>query len=98
IFKGPGYAADATIDRESGSYQMTESLHGAVAVMNDLHKGRDSGKVWSAVIDITALLTIFVSLTGVVLVLYIRRKRNSGVITAVAGTIVLLVFVAVAMR
>ncbi len=43
-FKGPGFAADAFITRESGEYQLSIARHGVVAIMNDLHKGRDSGR------------------------------------------------------
>ncbi|WP_145089433.1 PepSY-associated TM helix domain-containing protein [Anatilimnocola aggregata] len=88
IFKGPGYAADAYVDRATGEYQLTETVMGVVAVINDLHKGRDTGLVWSWVIDITALLMVFVSITGIVLIFYLKRKRWSGIITAVIGTIV----------
>ena len=42
-FKGPAYSADAFIDRESGHYTLTELDHGLIALMNDLHKGRDTG-------------------------------------------------------
>jgi len=87
MFKGPAYSADAYIDRESGEYQMTETVLGVVAVINDLHKGRDTGLVWSWVIDITAVLMVFVSITGIVLIFYLKRKRWSGIITAVVGTI-----------
>lgn len=87
IFKGPGYAADVFIDRESGKYTLTETLMGAVAIINDLHKGRDSGTAWSWVIDLTAILMVLVSLTGLVLIFYIKRRRRSGVVTAVVGTI-----------
>src|ERR1017187_8497515 len=48
-FKGPGYLADVSIDRDSGRYQLAETKLGAVAILNDLHKGRDSGKAWSLV-------------------------------------------------
>lgn len=34
------------------------------AVINDLHKGRDSGDTWQWLIDISAVLLAFVSLTG----------------------------------
>lgn len=91
LFKGPGYAADVFIDRATGSYSVTQAVMGLMAVMNDLHKGRDSGEVWSWVIDVTALLMVFVSITGFVLIFYLRRKRMSGVLTAVVGTIVLVV-------
>lgn len=87
LFKGPGYAADVIVDRATGKYSVTQTRMGAVAIINDLHKGRDSGWVWSLVIDVSALLTVFVSVTGVVLIFYLRRKRLSGIITAVVGTI-----------
>ena len=35
---------------------------GFVGVINDLHKGRDTGKVWSVVIDVAAILMSLVSL------------------------------------
>lgn len=87
IFKGPGYSADAYLNREDGTYQMTENVMGVVAVINDLHKGRDTGAAWSWVIDLSALVTVFVSITGTILIFYIKRKRWSGIITAVVGTI-----------
>jgi hypothetical protein len=87
VFKGPGYSADVVIDRETGSYQLTETALGAVAILNDLHKGRDTGASWAWVIDVSALLMVFVSVTGLVLIFYLRRRRWSGIITAVVGTI-----------
>ncbi len=53
-FKGPGYSADSFIDRDSGEYTLTELDHGLIALINDLHKGRDTGAVWSWVIDLSA--------------------------------------------
>jgi hypothetical protein len=46
-FKGPGYAADVVIERSSGQYRLTVTRMGLVAVLNDLHKGRDAGHVWA---------------------------------------------------
>lgn len=91
LFKGPGYSADVFVDRVTGAYTVTQTAMGLVAVMNDLHKGRDSGQVWSWVIDVTALLMVFTSVTGLVLLFYLRLKRFSGVVTAVVGTIVFIV-------
>lgn len=88
-FKGPGYSADAFIDRESGDYQLTEVRHGLVALINDLHKGRDTGPAWSWVIDISAALMTVVSLSGLVLLFYIKRRRALGLATALLGTVVL---------
>lgn len=87
-FKGPGYSADTFINRATGEYELTETRMGLVAVINDLHKGRDSGRAWSWVIDLSAGLMTVVSLTGLVLLLYIKRRRLSGLLSAVAGSVI----------
>jgi uncharacterized protein len=87
-FKGPGYAADAFVDRESGHYRLTETYHGFIAVINDLHKGRDTGPVWSVLIDVSAVLMTFISLTGLVLLFYLKLRRVPGLIVALIGTVV----------
>lgn len=87
-FKGPGYAADAFIDAATGVYQLDETKNGVVAVLNDLHKGRDSGKAWSIVIDISAVLLTLVSLTGLLLLFFVYKRRTSGLILAAAGAMV----------
>ena len=85
-FKGPGYTADVFFDRENGSYQLTEARMGTVALLNDLHKGRDSGKAWSAIIDFSAILLVLISVTGLVLLFYVKRRRATGLVLALAGT------------
>ena len=87
-WKGPGYAADAIIDRESGKYSLTVTTHGLVSILNDLHKGRDSGPAWSVLIDVTAILTTISALTGLVLLVLLRRKRLNGLLAALGGTLV----------
>jgi hypothetical protein len=88
-FKGPGYAADAFIDRESGHYNLTQTLHGFVAVINDLHKGRDTGPVWSAVIDISALVLTIISLTGLTLIFFLKLRRGPGLVVSLVGAAVI---------
>ena len=84
-FKGPGYSADTYINREDGSYSGSEIKSGFVAVMNDLHKGRDSGKGWAWLIDISAILMTLVSASGLVLILFIKKKKTNGLIIAAIG-------------
>lgn len=92
-FKAPGNSADAFLDRKTGAYTLTASYDGFVAVLNDLHKGRHSGPLWSWVIDLTAALMIFISVTGLILLLYFKRRRRAGIALAVIGA-VLAVFLA----
>jgi hypothetical protein len=87
VFKGPGYEADASIDRESGKYDLTVSRFGLIAVLNDLHKGRDSGGKWSAVIDFSAALMTLVSLTGLTLIFFLSKRRLFGLLTAVVAAL-----------
>lgn len=84
-FKGPGYIADALIDRRTGSYELSESRLGLVALANDLHKGRDTGSAWKIVIDVSAGLLAFISLSGLLLLYFIHKHRLAGVIVLLAG-------------
>ena len=84
-FKGPGYSADAFIDRESGKYDLTETRMGVAAVLNDLHKGRDSGKGWGWVIDTSAVLLTLISLTGLVILFFLAKRRVSGMVALAVG-------------
>jgi len=86
-FKGPGYSADGFADRRSGKYELNENRLGLVAIINDLHKGRDTGKVWSGVIDISAILMVLVSLSGLVLIFFLQKKLRSGLVALAIGTV-----------
>lgn len=86
-FKGPGYTADAFVERATGKYELTETRMGWVAVINDLHKGRDTGKSWSAIIDVSAGMMCLVSLSGLILILFLSKKRTTGLVAAVVGMV-----------
>jgi hypothetical protein len=94
-FKGPAYSCDAFIDREKGTYEVSEIKMGIVAVMNDLHKGRDSGKSWGWIIDISAIFLILVSLSGLILLFFIKKRRFSGLITGLIGLLICYLFYAI---
>jgi hypothetical protein len=92
-FKGPGYNADGIIDRSNGHYELTITKYGAVAIMNDLHKGRDSGKTWAWLIDVSALIMILVSLTGFLMLFQMKNKLiNAMMVTAFGAIIILVIF------
>lgn len=86
-FKGPAYTADIFIDRANGSYDLTETRMGLVALMNDLHKGRDSGTAWSFVIDVSAVLMTLVSISGLILIFYLQKRLLSGLLTLAGGAL-----------
>src|SRR5262249_34295673 len=87
-FKGPGYTADAFIDRPTGSYEITETRMGWGAVVNDLHKGRDAGRVWGKLIDAAAVFMTAGSGPGLTLIFFLAKWRRSGLIILGAGAVV----------
>lgn len=76
------------IQRETGAYEITEMQMGLTALINDLHKGRDTGPVWSVVIDVSAILMSVVSLSGLALIWFVRRRRVSGLVWAGVGALI----------
>lgn len=84
-YRAPGYSADVSVDRRSETYEVTEVRNGFLAVINDLHRGRDAGKAWGWLIDVSAVLLTLVSMTGLVILWFIYRRRASGLVIAAAG-------------
>jgi uncharacterized protein len=50
-------------------------------------RGQATGKVWSAVIDASAILLCLVSLTGLILIWFIHKRRTAGLTLAALGAI-----------
>jgi hypothetical protein len=84
-FRAAGYSADAFIDVRDGSYRLTTSYQGAVGVLNDLHRGRDAGSAWAWLIDASGIFLVFLSLTGLGLLFYLKKVRIKGLVVMTAG-------------
>lgn len=97
-FKGPGYEANAAIDMKKGSYELTVDSQGLIAVLNDLHKGRDTRSSWKWVIDVAGGFLALVSLSGLLLQFFLRKRRTRAYVTAVTGGLVLAVMTWLAVR
>jgi hypothetical protein len=59
---------------------------GVIAIMNDLHKGRDTGEAWSRLIDVGAGLMCLVSMSGLVLIFFLNKRRLSGLLALATGS------------
>jgi len=90
-FRAPGYSADAFIDMADGSYKLTVSYQGAVGVLNDLHRGRDAGNAWAWLIDVSGVFLVFLSLTGLGLLFYLKKVRIKGLVVMTAGAALVVV-------
>ncbi len=92
-FQGPGYTADAYIDRTTGNLQLSTNELGFVAMMNDLHKGRDTTASWRWLIDASAYFLIFISLSGLILLLYLKKRRIWGLLLLLLGFLMMFLFI-----
>ncbi|MGU3843637.1 PepSY-associated TM helix domain-containing protein, partial [Vibrio diabolicus] len=81
----------------TGAAEVETTHFGIVALLNDLHKGRNSGGIWKWFIDVTALLMVFFVLTGVCLLLPKKKTLRTSMQWMSFGTLLSLViyFVAV---
>jgi hypothetical protein len=71
----PGGDAWVSIDRETGAIEHEKTTRGAVSLLNDLHKGRNTGKAWAWFIDIFAAACVIFTVTGLILLQFHARAR-----------------------
>jgi hypothetical protein len=71
----PGGDAWMSIDRDDGTvaYELTD--RGWIAYLNDLHKGRHTGRAWSWFLDLFASAAIVFCLTGLLLLQLHATRR-----------------------
>jgi hypothetical protein len=84
-FKAPGYAADCFFQLADGSYRLTVAFQGTIGWLNDLHRGRDAGRTWAWLIDVSGVFLALLSVTGLGLLLYLRKLRLSALLTMLGG-------------
>jgi uncharacterized protein len=95
-FRGPGYAADVFFDPDAGTFDLSVVRQGAVGVLNDLHRGASTGSAWSWLIDIAGVFLAALSITGLGLLLYLKKFRVSALVVMAAGTVLFVVLVGLA--
>lgn len=71
----PGGDAWLAIDLTSGTLEYERIHRGLVAYLNDLHKGRHSGLVWSWFIDLLAIACVVFAITGLFLLKIHGKNR-----------------------
>lgn len=86
-FKEPGQVWDITLAKATGHVTARQEQYGAVALLNNLHRGRYTGPAWSLVIDFSAFLIVLACATGFVLWLALPRRRQLGIAFLAAGTV-----------
>lgn len=95
--ESPAGATDIFVTTDTGETEITQKPASTVSMLNDLHRGKNSGLGWSWLIDISAIIYIVLSLAGYILFLSIKTRLVTHlVLTAVSlAMIILLIWSAV---
>lgn len=83
----PAGFAFVSVDIEAGEMLLESGKGTWVALLNDLHKGRHSGAIWSWIIDLSAVLITVFSFTGLMILLQQQKRRSMGLVLTVFGTL-----------
>jgi hypothetical protein len=81
----PGGDAWVRFDREARQVEYEKTTRGSIALLNDLHKGRNTGLPWRIFIDVFAAACTVFSVTGLLLLQIHARRRISTWPLVVAG-------------
>lgn len=84
-FKRPAGYATAIVDFSANTAELELEFNGYLALLNDLHKGRNAGISWIVLIDVTAVACIIFALTGFWLMLKQPSRRSIGNSLAMLG-------------
>lgn len=89
-FAAPGARTIVTVSRADGRGQVEKETRGLLGKLDDLHKGLDSGNVWSGTIDVAASLLVISSVTGMVTLVALRARRRTGFAVCAFGVLTVL--------
>ncbi len=95
-YAGPGYSASVTFSLTDSTLTTTITQGDLLAVLNDIHKGRDTTTSWGWVIDAAAIFLLVITVTGVAIQILQRKRRRSSLITAGIASAVVVVLIWVA--
>ena len=75
------------VNRAERTADVETETRGLLGKLDYLHKGFDSGPLWSWIIDLAAMMLTLSALTGMVTLVAFRGRRRSGFIVAALGVI-----------
>jgi hypothetical protein len=83
--EGPKGSSDVIVNLATGEAEVTVKRARLIDTINELHRGKNSGAAWKAVIDVSAILILLLSVIGYVLFFSLRfRLRTSLILTGVS--------------
>ncbi|NQZ82919.1 MAG: PepSY-associated TM helix domain-containing protein [Colwellia sp.] len=89
--KKAGENTAITLDLASGELFFERTDYGLWALLNDLHKGRNTSAFWGWIIDITSVLCIVFAISGFILAM--PQRRFNRTLTLSLGVTVAIIFI-----
>lgn len=88
--ESPAGATDIWVTLDNGQAEITQKPASTISLINDLHRGKNSGTAWSLLIDISAILIVALSLAGFILFLSIKTRLVTHLVLTAISLIVLM--------
>lgn len=86
-YEGATGASDVVVDLTAGTVEVETRRATAMALLNDLHRGKNVGAVWRTFIDVSAVLIAVLSLLGYVLFFSLRLRLATSLRLTALGVI-----------
>lgn len=93
MFRRPGRTTDVVINREDGRLRVETQSSGAMALLTEIHMGKNVGGAGRLFIDAAAILLILAAMTGLILWMTIPNQRKLGLVFIAIGLVSVLGFV-----
>ena len=91
--ESPAGATDIWVMADTGETEITQKPASTVSMLNDLHRGKNSGLAWSWLIDISAIIVIALSLVGYILFLSIKTRLVTHLVLTAASLVLIILLI-----
>ena len=95
---GPKGSTDLNINLATGVARVRIERPDLMLIIQDLHRGKNSGAAWRWVIDLTAYLVVALSVIGFVLLFTLRFRLRTSLVLAGLSLVAMVAVVALLIR
>ncbi|BAP37358.1 PepSY-associated TM helix domain-containing protein [Acinetobacter guillouiae] len=89
----PAGSTDIWVTLDNGQAEITLKPASTVSLISDLHRGKNAGKAWTWLIDISAIIITILSLAGYILFLSIKTRLKTHLFLTVFSLALLMLLV-----
>ena len=91
--ESPAGSTDIWALLDTGEVEVTQKPATTVSLINDLHRGKNSGTAWSWLIDISAIVIMILSIAGFILFLSIKTRLMTHLLITASSLAVMILLI-----